>query len=54
MKHHVTLYTPVPDYGDRFARMWLAYHNPPSRWNHTAAIVAGAVAGVAMAWGMVL
>lgn len=47
------IYLTLPDHGDRFAKMWQAYHSPPApRWHHTAAIVAGAVAGLAVAWGL--
>ena len=51
MKHHVTLYTPTPDYGDRFQRMWTAYHAAPStRLGASAVMALGAVAGVVIAW----
>jgi len=49
------IYLTLPDHGDRFVQMWTRYHSQPaSRWHHAAAIVLGAVAGLAVAWGMVL
>ena len=53
MKHNVTLYPTQPDHGDRFARMWARYHAAPaSRVGASLTIILGAVAGVAIAWGM--
>jgi hypothetical protein len=52
MKHPVKIFSPAaPDFGGlhgRFADLYARRETP--RWHHTAAIVLGAVAGVAAAW----
>jgi len=45
-----TIYPTQPDHGDRFARMWEAYHTAPaSRVGAFLTIALGAVAGVVAA-----
>ena len=44
------IYPTQPEYGDRFQRMWLAYHAAPaSRLGASMTIALGAVAGLVAA-----
>lgn len=46
----VKIYDTLPDHGDRFARMWEAYHTrKPSRLSALAIVMIGCVAGLFLA-----
>lgn len=53
------IYPTIPDHGDRFQRVWLAYHARRetslfwSRFAVAAQMILGAVAGLAVAWVLV-
>lgn len=50
------IYPAIPEHGDRFQRVWLAYHARRetslfwTRFGVSAQIVLGAVAGLVIAW----
>ena len=47
------IYPTQPDHGDRFQRMWEAYHTAPaSRLGASLTIALGALASLVAAWWM--
>lgn len=57
MKHPVKLYPTLPHHGDRFGRMWEAYHARQeslfwTRFAVSAQIILGATAGLVAAWAV--